>query len=111
VASTNAPNANNSSNEIAWSAKPVVYARAESATNGVLTGRLRPSFDVADVPLEGPGTWSIATSSPARTTVQCANLETKVQGEIVVGSKQSCQLIISALSPVTALTWRLTPVT
>jgi hypothetical protein len=82
-----------------------------SATSGALTGRLHPSFEVADVPLAGPGTWLITTSAPARTTVQCANLETKVQTQVVVGSKESCQLIITAVSPATSLTWQLTPVT
>ncbi len=111
IAATNSPSVNSSSNEIASSVKPVAFAHAVSATSGALTGRLRPSFDVADVPLEGPGTWLIATSSQARTTVQCANLETAVQTEIVVGSKESCQLIIRAVSPATSLTWQLTPVT
>jgi hypothetical protein len=107
---TSTPRVNNSSNEIASSVKPVAYARAESAKNGELTGQLRPSFEVADVPLAGPGTWSITTSSPARTLVQCANLETRVQTEIVVGSKESCQLIISAKTPASSLTWQLTPI-
>jgi hypothetical protein len=82
-----------------------------NTTNGALSGQLRPSFEVADVPLEGPGTWSITTSSPARTTVQCANLEARVQIEIVVGSKEICQLIIAAVTRATPLTWQLTPVT
>ena len=111
VPSTNAPSANSSSNEIASSVKPVAFAHAVNATSGALTGRLQPSFEVADVPLEGPGTWLITTSSPARTSVQCANLATRVQTQIVVGSKESCQLIIRAISPETTLTWQLTPVT
>ena len=53
----------------------------------------------------------MTTSSPARTTVQCANLETSVRTEIVVGSKESCQFIITVVSPGTSLTWQLTPVT
>jgi len=111
VPSTNAPHASFSSNEIASSVGPVANAHAESAASGALSGRLRPSFEVADVPLVGPGTWSITTSSPARITMQCANLEARVQTQIVVGSKETCQLIIAGVTPETSLTWQLTPVT
>ncbi len=110
VPSTNVRHANVSSNMTASNVKPVANARAESVASGALTGRLSPSFDVADVPLAGPGTWSIATSSPARTTVQCTNVETQVQTQIVVGANESCQLIIRAVTRATSLTWQLTPV-
>ena len=111
VPSTNAPPAKFSLNEIASNVGAVDNARAVSATSGALSGQLSPSFNVADVPLAGPGTWSMTTSSPARTTVQCANLEARVQTQIVIGSKENCQLIITAVPPATSLTWQLTPVT
>ena len=111
VPTTNAPHASFSSSEIASNVGPVANARAVNTTNGALSGQLRPSFEVADVPLEGPGTWSITTSSPARTTMQCDNHVARVQTQIVVGSKETCQLIIAGVTPATSITWQLTPVT
>ena len=68
VPSTNAPPAKFSLNEIASNVGAVDNARAVSATSGALSGQLSPSFNVADVPLAGPGTWSMTTSSPSPET-------------------------------------------
>ncbi|HEY5111703.1 MAG TPA: hypothetical protein VII67_05155 [Acidimicrobiales bacterium] len=79
-------------------------------TNGELSGQLTPSFDVADVPLDGPGTWTLVTSAPAAATLQCANASTNVQSQIVIAAKSSCQFIITPVTRSNSLTWQLTPI-
>jgi len=109
VLSTTLPHARGSSIATGSNVKAVANAPAETVASGALSGQLSPSFNVADVPLEGPGTWSLATSSMSNTTLQCSNRTVVVQSSIVVGAKQQCQLIITAANPATNLTWQLTP--
>jgi hypothetical protein len=109
-AATNVRQETSSSNGTASNVKPVASAPAESASSGVLTGQLSPSFAVADVPLDGPGTWSVATSAPAALTLRCESQSISVQGQFVIGVREHCQLIITPATPATSLTWQLTPV-
>ncbi|HEY5266473.1 MAG TPA: hypothetical protein VIJ40_06650 [Acidimicrobiales bacterium] len=99
-----------SSKKIASSVKTVAVASGETVANGDLSGQLAASFSVADVPLDGPGTWSLNTSAPANATLQCANAVAIVQSQVVVAAKDSCQFIIKSLNPSSSLTWQLTPV-
>lgn len=107
---TNALHETNSSHGTASSAKPVANAPAESASSGVLTGQLTPSFAVADVPLDGPGTWSVATSAASLLTLRCANQSISVQAQFVIGAREHCQLMITSATTSNSLTWQLTPV-
>jgi hypothetical protein len=107
---TNERRATSSSSGTASNVKPVANAPAESASSGVLTGQLTPSFAVADVPLDGPGTWSVATSAPATLTLRCANQSINVQTQFVIGARERCQLTITPAKTSTSLTWQLTPV-
>src|SRR6202035_3854287 len=106
---TSVRRATSSSSATASNAKPVANAPGESASSGVLTGQLTPSFAVADVPLDGPGTWSVATSAPATLTLRCANQAISVQAQFVLGAREQCQLTITPATSSTSLTWQLTP--
>ncbi|HUY17088.1 MAG TPA: hypothetical protein VMV11_05955 [Acidimicrobiales bacterium] len=106
---TNAPHETNSSLGTVSSAKPVANAPAENASSGVLTGQLTPSFAVADVPLDGPGTWNVATSAASILTLRCANQSISVQAQFVIGAREQCQLILTPATTSTSLTWQLTP--
>ncbi|HEV3187443.1 MAG TPA: hypothetical protein VGZ04_05270 [Acidimicrobiales bacterium] len=77
----------------------------------MLSGQLSPSFAVADVPLKGPGTWTVATSAPAALTLRCANQSIRVQTSFVIGAHERCQLTITPVTSSTSLTWQLTPST
>jgi hypothetical protein len=107
---TNVRHVTSSSPGTASNAKPVASAPAESASSGVLSGQLNSTFAVADVPLDGPGTWSVATSAPAALTLRCGNQSISVQTQFVIGAHEGCQLIITPAKPATSLTWQLTPV-
>ena len=107
---TNAPRETNSSHGTVSSAKPVANAPAENASSGVLTGQLTPWFAVADVPLDGPGTWNVATNAVSILTLRCANQSISVQAQFVIGAREQCQLIITPATTSTSLTWQLTPV-
>jgi hypothetical protein len=63
-----------------------------------------------DVPLGGPGAWSLSASASTDQALSCGGATSPVAGQIVVGSNQSCQLEITATSNETSLTWQLTPV-
>jgi len=102
--------ATNSSRGTASNDKPVANAPAESAANGALSGQLTPSFAVADVPLDGPGTWNVVTSAPVKMTLRCESQSVNVQAQFVIGAHERCQLTITPATPSTTLTWQLTPV-
>ncbi|HWD97071.1 MAG TPA: hypothetical protein VG246_11690 [Acidimicrobiales bacterium] len=94
----------------ASNAGSVVSAPAESASSGVLSGHLSPSFDVADLPLAGPGTWDVASSSPVSVNLACSGTSIPVSSQFVIGAKEQCQVSIIATTPGSSLTWQLTPV-
>ncbi|HVA53611.1 MAG TPA: hypothetical protein VNF05_08890 [Acidimicrobiales bacterium] len=109
-ASTIVRHAPSSSSGTASNVKPVANAPGENASSGVLTGQIDPSFAVADVPLDGPGTWSVVTSAAATLTLRCENQSISVQAQFVIGARERCQLIIVPSTPSTSMTWQLTPV-
>jgi hypothetical protein len=79
--------------------------------SGASSGVLGHGFEVVDVPLQGPGTWTLSTSAPTLQSLQCGDQTTLVQQLVVVGATQSCQLAISSTSSGASLTWQLTPTT
>jgi len=82
---------------------------AANASSGVVSGQLGPTFSVADVPLQGPGTWDLATSAPASVTLTCAGTAITVNEEFVIAAHTTCQVTITAEAPNHLVTWELTP--
>jgi hypothetical protein len=109
-ATTSASRNASSSSATASSVEPVANAPDVNATNGVLNGRLSPSFDVADLPLAGPGTWDVASSAPVTVTLACSGATIPVESQFVIGAHEQCQVSITATNPKASLTWQLTPV-
>jgi hypothetical protein len=99
-----------SSSKTASNVGPVASASAENASSGVLSGQLNPAFDVADLPLAGPGTWDVASSAPVTVTLACSSATIPVTSQFVIGAKEQCQVSITATTPGSSLTWQLTPV-
>jgi len=109
-AKTNARNDDVSSSSTTSSDAPIASASAETAANGALSGQLEPTFDDAEVPFEGPGTWALAASKPLRATLLCQGTAIAVTSEFAVGAHETCQLSLSPATPGTTLTWQVTPV-
>jgi hypothetical protein len=78
---------------------------------GESSGALGPGFEVVDVPLRGPGTWTLTSSASTSQSLQCGDQTIPVLQQIVVGATQSCQLEISSTSSEASLTWQLIPIT
>jgi hypothetical protein len=76
----------------------------------VLSGQLTPSFNVAELPLAGPGTWDVASSTPVTVTLACSGSTIAVTSQFVIGAKEQCQVTIMATTSESSLTWQLTPV-
>jgi hypothetical protein len=76
--------------------------------SGELSGTLAPGFDTVDVPLRGPGNWTLSASASTAQSLSCEAATSPVANQVVVGSNQSCQLEITAPAG-TSLTWQLTP--
>jgi hypothetical protein len=100
----------NSSDVTASNVKSSVNASADSASSGVVSGQLSPTFAVADVPLRGPGTWSVATSAPATVKLTCAGATITVDGQFEIAARTTCQVTIATMGPNRSVTWELTPV-
>jgi hypothetical protein len=64
---------------------------------------------VADVPLQGPGNWTVASSAPVSVTLNCAGSTIAVNGQFVIAAHTSCQVTITAETPSQVVTWELTP--
>jgi len=75
-----------------------------SAMTGESSGALGPGFEVVDVPLRGPGTWTLTSSASTSQSLQCGDQTIPVLQQIVVGATQSCQLEISSTSSEASLT-------
>ena len=97
-----------SSNVTTTTARPVAPTLNASAMSGELSGTLGPGFDTVDVPLRGPGNWTISASGSTSQSLNCGDDTSPVTTQVVVGPSQSCQLEIAAAAG-TSLTWQLTP--
>jgi hypothetical protein len=87
-----------------------VNESAANASSGVVSGQLGPSLSVADVPLQGPGTWEVAASAPATVTLICAGTPIPVDQQFVIAAHTTCQVTITAEAPNQFVTWELTPI-
>ena len=100
-----------SSNVTDSTARPAKPVATASALNGAQAGTLSPQVAFVDVPLGGPGRWTLTTSAPTSQTLICAGQSSPVNDQVVVGATQNCQLEITSTSAEASLTWQLTPST
>jgi hypothetical protein len=78
-------------------------------SSGVVAGQLTRTFAVADVPLQGPGSWLLVTNGTTQQKLHCGLQETIVTNMAVIGANQSCQFEISAMGATMPISWQLTP--
>jgi hypothetical protein len=76
------------------------------ASSGVVAGQLTTADNVAVVPLNGPGTWTLNTSRPLVAQLQCSSTSTAVSQQITIDGPRACQLELVAT---TATAWTLAP--
>jgi hypothetical protein len=111
VTSTSATKGVSSSSGTGSSVTSIASAPAENSASGALSGQLSARFAVAVVPLEGPGTWTVASDAPIDVTLSCQGSSIDVQTQFEIGAHEACQVTITPASPTTSLTWQLTPST
>ncbi|MGA2969910.1 MAG: hypothetical protein ABSE75_08900 [Acidimicrobiales bacterium] len=92
-------------------AKSVAPPSSTTVSNSVLSGSLSSAFAVADVPLRGPGLWTLATSTPITAQLLCTSRTVSVSRRVVIMTNQSCQLQLTSTNPEVSPTWQLTPIT
>ena len=109
--STSAPRGAGSSSVTGSSVTSIVNAPAENSASGALSGQLTARFDVAVVPLEGPGTWTVSDSAPTNVSLSCQGSSIDVLTQFEIGAHEECQVTITPGSATTSLTWQLTPST
>jgi hypothetical protein len=84
---------------------------SESVSSGVLSGSLSSGFQVADVPVQGPGLWTLTTSNPIDARLLCVSRTVSVHRRLVIMTGQRCQLQLTSTNPEVSPTWQLTPIT
>ncbi len=89
--------------------RPLALAPNKNVASGVLAGTLSAAQPVADVPLEGPGSWMITTSSPTLGVLVCAGSTYAVATRFTLTLHQDCQLMITSTDHEVLPSWRLTP--
>jgi hypothetical protein len=87
---------------------PAGTAPAQNVAAGVLSGVLSQSFDAADLPLQGPGLWTLTTSAALTAQLVCPTRTSAVQGQVVISGARRCELQLSSAYQ-GATTWQLTP--
>ena len=68
---TTSPLARNYSNVTTTSVRPVAPISNASALSGDLSGTLGPGFESVDVPLRGPGDWTLSASASTNQSLNC----------------------------------------
>jgi hypothetical protein len=86
-----------------------VSASAVNASSDVVSGQLGPALSQADVPLQGPGTWEVATSAPVSVTLTCAGTTITVETQFEIAARTLCQVAITDPTPAQKITWELVP--
>src|SRR5580698_2502979 len=86
--------ANNSSSVTTSSVRPIAPIGNANAMSGALSGTLGPGFESVDVPLQGPGEWTLSANAPTAQTLDCGADTSSVAAQVVVGADQNCQLAI-----------------
>jgi hypothetical protein len=93
------------------SAKQTAPTSGAVVSSGVLSGPLTPTFSVADVPVRGPGLWTLSASSLIQAQLQCPARSVSVERRVVIMTAQNCQLQLTSTNPEVSPTWQLTPIT
>jgi hypothetical protein len=101
---------NSFSNVTTTSVKHLAPILNANALSGGLSGALGPGVESVDLPLRGPGTWTLSASAPTDQSLNCEGDTSPIGSQVVVGSNQICQLEIASTSAEASLTWQLTPV-
>jgi hypothetical protein len=113
VTTTSAPNVVTTSEPYATTTSSIVkslaLAPSASVSNGALAGTLSTAQPVVDIPLEGPGSWSITTSAPVLEVLACDGANRSVATQFSISRRQSCQLVITSTVREVQPSWRLTP--
>jgi hypothetical protein len=80
-----------------------------NVASGELEGLVTSELPVVDIPLQGPGVWTLSTTSPSRDQLDCATSSLTVSSSIVLLTSQRCQLQVASATTGASLTWLLTP--
>lgn len=96
--------AKHSSPSTASSATNFVSASEVNASSSAYAGALSPAEPFV-LTLVGPGSWTLASSTPLVASLTCATQRVIVQVLVVVAAKTTCQLSLRATEP---SSWQLT---
>ena len=78
------------------------------AASGALVGDL-PSADATDeVPMQGPGTWTVQSSAPMFEQLNCSGSTIVVGGSISIDALTTCRLLLTSQS-VEPVRWQIVP--
>ncbi|MGC8510510.1 MAG: hypothetical protein ACP5PB_06525 [Acidimicrobiales bacterium] len=91
---------------IATTARSFAPDATANASSAVVAGQLTTADNVAVVPLDGPGTWTLDTSHPLVAQLQCPSTSTPVSQRVTIDGPRACQLELVAT---TATAWTLAP--
>jgi hypothetical protein len=94
----------------ASTAKSPGRASSANALSGTLAGELTSPLGVADVPLRGPGSWTLTSSAPILAQLQCPDSSGSEVGRVTISGAQSCQLQLTTANLRLSPTWQLTRV-
>ena len=81
----------------------------DNVASSEVEGLVSPLSPVAVIPLQGPGIWTITTSSPSVNEMVCASTTRRVESFVALLSAQSCQLQVTSVTSGASLSWLLTP--
>lgn len=90
--------------------KPPAHDDNVSVSTSTLEGELTGAFDVADVPLHGPGTWTLSTGGAVNALLRCPASTEAIVTKVVIATAIECQLQLRLVDTSTSLAWQLTPV-
>lgn len=109
IAKTSEANAAPYSKVTSSTVRSVALAPSANVSSGALEGSLNHAFPTADVPLQGPGSWTLTTSAKVRSLLECKTLSATIVTRVIIKNNQSCQLEITSIGPEVSQTWQLTP--
>jgi len=89
--------------------KPTGPVPSTNVANGELEGSVSSALREVDIPLQGPGIWTLSTTSPSLNHLECPTSMRGVGNYIALLTSESCQLQIASATTGASLTWLLTP--
>ena len=90
-------------------ARPVASTSNASAMSGELSGTLEPGFESVDVPLRGPGNWTLSASASTDQSLNCGADTSPVADSSGRGLRSELPTGDRFYLGGTSLTWQLTP--